>query len=133
MEINLVNLQRMADHIKTIQQEMFDMDVYRSGQEKYAECDSVGCIIGHCTVLDKENLPINSFGKIMFGCWIEQFTGVCCQSSTSLEFRWLFSTDWSFIDNTAIGAYKRIEWYINHGVPKNWYNQMYNGSKLCYK
>lgn len=47
--VNVVNLQRMADHIRTVSQEMFGMSFYRADDDFFRhECNSVGCIIGHC-------------------------------------------------------------------------------------
>ena len=130
--MNVENLQRMADYIKTIPQENFDMSQYRDYDDyRSMECKSIGCVIGHCIVLEDKNiaLPRTSDGEIMFSSWSEKFTGL---DAVSDEWDWCFNGLWEKSDNTAIGASKRIEWMLNHGLPKNWIKQMYGEEKLCY-
>jgi len=58
--MNRSNLQLMADHIKTIPQEMFNMEEFRHIDKcEEIKCNSVGCVIGHCVQLDPdpENIP----------------------------------------------------------------------------
>lgn len=113
----------MADYIKTIPQEQFDMKKYRSTHDSYShECNSVGCVIGHCIILEEEssvmNLPLSSHphGGIDFTRWSERFTGL---HRTSKEWDWCFTDDWSLFDNTPPGASKRIEYMLKYGVPSD--------------
>jgi hypothetical protein len=126
--MNRENLGRMAAHIRTIPKEMFDMYSFRRGQSETPECDSVGCVIGHCTVLDPEPLPRDVFGHIAFVTWSYGFTGL-----TDDEWGWCFSGGWSGTDNTTEGAALRIEWLLKNGLPKDWREQMNGYSPLCYK
>ena len=129
--MNKENLQRMADYIRTIPQGKFDMQVWRNGQEEKAECDSVGCVIGHCTVLDAENIEkfIGFWDKIDFDTWSEFFTGI---DTGSAKWYWCFDADWHYRDNTPEGAALRIEWLIKNGVPENWKSQLNGEAALCY-
>jgi hypothetical protein len=126
--MNRENLQRMADYIRTVPKEKFSMIFYRTKGQDSRECNSIGCVIGHCTVLDPRPLPIDPFGNIEFDEWSFDFTGV-----DSSEWGWCFHSDWSTRDNTPTGAADRIEWLLNHGLPKNWEEQMRGYEPLCYK
>lgn len=125
----------MADYIATIPQEKFDMTWFREDEYKYThECNSVGCVIGHCTVLDDwDNIPKEKNGEIDFVEWAEEFTGLDAISSFGFtEWLWCFSGSWAGIDNTPIGASKRIMWLIEHGLPEDGFEQMVGKNKLCY-
>jgi len=120
--MNKVNLQKMADYIKTIPQQSFDMSIYREEYNYYdPECESVGCIIGHCTIIDKENVKANYVddlsGEIDFHKWSEQFTGL---KSISPEWNFLFSMDWKDVDNSIKGAVQRLEYIISGCKVSEW-------------
>ena len=109
----------MADYIETIPQEQFNMKTYRSGSLESKECDSIGCVIGHCIILDSR--PIDDFPKLIdnyigYSKWSEKFTKL---SRYSPEWSWCFSSDWEGVDNTPEGAAKRIRYLVNHGLPEN--------------
>ena len=120
--MNRPNLQRMADYIRTVHTEKFNMYSYREGNHSVEflspECNTVGCVIGHCTILDIDNLPKNKDGSgtILFASWSETFTGLDVMST---EWDWCFSYYWSFVDNTPSGAARRIEYLLKNGVPEN--------------
>jgi hypothetical protein len=129
------NLQRMADYIRAIPQEKFDMCIFREGGISDTECDSVGCVIGHCTILDAENIKarfVGPSGAISFARWSEGFTGLDKHGSDG-NWTWCFDSRWGIIDNTPEGAALRIEWLINNGVPKDAYEQIKGYAKLCYR
>ena len=129
--MNRVNLQKMADHIKTIPQEMFDMGCYRRDYlpEFEPECKTIGCVIGHCTVLDPDLFIKIREKNFPFDVWSETYTSL---ATMSREWCWCFSDEWQFVDNTPLGASKRIEWIINNGLPENWQEQMCGKEELCY-
>ena len=133
--MNRENLGRMSDYIRTISQEQFSMIDYRSGQQETIECDSVGCIIGHCTILDlPENIPIRTYfhgggNSKLFDIWSTRFTGL---ESHSKEWLWCFAYYWKYSDDTPEGASKRIDYLLDNGLPKNWYEQMHGEAPLCY-
>ena len=128
--MNTYNLQRMADHIRTIPQEAFNMEGYRKGQDLTIKCDSVGCAVGHCPVLDPnpDKIPRHKDGGIDYTEWSFNFTGLDIN-----QWAWCFSTDWTDADNTPEGAALRIEWLLSHGLPEDWYEQLKGMAPLCYK
>lgn len=130
--MNRENLQKLADFIKTVPQEIFDMTHIRIGQTDKPECDSVGCVIGHATILWKEeDLPRNEVsGTINFPLFWREFSGLDLNVFDASY--WIVSATWRDVDNTPLGASKRIEWLLNHGVPENWDEQMKGNAKLCY-
>ena len=128
-EMNRENLSRMADYIETVLQRNFNMRRFRMGQKFGHECNSVGCVIGHCTVLDENPLPIDYSGDIDFTAWSSKFTGV---PSFYDEWEYLFSYDWEDVDNTPTGAAKRIRHFLLRGLPQNWYEQMKGKAPLSY-
>jgi hypothetical protein len=118
--MNKVNLLRMADHIETIPQKDFNMFEYRSGGGYYdeIECNSVGCAVGHCTILDSENIKKNfmdKYGSIEFTYWSKVFTEV----TNNLQWEYLFSYAWVNVDNTPQGTAKRIRDVVKNGFPEN--------------
>jgi len=121
----------MADYIETIPQEKFDMSAYRTGQRTAHECDSVGCVVGHCTVLDKNPLPMNGLYNIDFLAWSRKFTGLDSYSDNN-KCHYLFSFFWTAVDNTPVGTAKRIRYIIEHGLPEDWYEQMHGRAPLSY-
>lgn len=127
--MNKENLLKMADYIETVPQEKFDMEHFRFGDENAHECNSIGCIIGHCTILDTNPLPMYSDGDINFGEWSQSFTGI---SPFTSDWTYLFGYKWIGIDNTPTGAAKRIRHYVENGLPENWRDIMCGYAPLPY-
>lgn len=134
MNINKENLLRMADHIEKVPQEMFDMDIFRSGSLNPRECKSVGCVIGHCTILDTEK-NIGKFryswGGINFFEWSKGFTGINDEADDIWQY--LFGEIWVFSDNTPAGAAARIRYFVENGLPETWQEEMRGNAPLSYK
>lgn len=138
-ETNLVNLQRMVEHLKTIPQSAFDIENYRTPNiwedlEFTHKCNTIGCIVGHCTELDTpENIKkfANTYdseaGKFLK--WSKHFTGF------GLETGWeyCFSGHWESIDNTVLGAIARLQHFIDNGLPENWKDQIEGNAPLSYR
>ena len=127
--MNRKNLNRMADYIETIPQEKFNMATYRTGELLKHECDTVGCVLGHCTILDKRPLPILRSGNINFYAWSIKFTGL---GPFSNEWRYLFASGWGAVDNTPIGAANRIRHFLEKGLPTDRQTQMLGRAPLSY-
>lgn len=127
--MNKENLLRMADYVETIPQEQFDMECYRYDDKTLPECNSVGCIIGHCTILDADNLPRYGNGTIDFFEWGEKFTGIGWRS---VDWVYLFDGMWCDTDNTPTGAAKRIRHYVENGLPEDWIEQIHGEAPLSY-
>jgi len=128
--MNRENLKLMANHIRKIPQELFDMRIFREGQLITPKCNSAGCAVGHCTVLDPnpDGIPRFGDGEINFVKWSEIFT-----SLNDYQWNWCFSWDWRLRDNTPEGAALRIEWLLKKGLPRNWKSQMIGKAPLCYR
>ena len=140
--MNKENLIKMADHLETIPDNLFDMRSYRVKiLQKIDElhiCNSVACVVGHCTVLDtEENLSkhiMSTFDMFdtyfSFYSWGKTFTGL----EDDIDYGWLFSGEWNNIDNTRKGAIKRIRNFVaNDGMTekdKQFYKE--NFRKLRY-
>ncbi len=121
----------MADYIRTVPQSQFDMSVFRQGAEVTHECQSVACVIGHCTILDKNPLPIDKdVDLIDFEQWSISFTGL---QTYDIQWSWCFHSEWCLIDNTPQGACDRIEWLLKQGLPEDWYEQMTGETPLIYR
>jgi len=128
-QMNRENLSRMADYIETVPQKKFNMRLFRTGEEKNHECGSGGCILGHCTILDKNPLPLDSYGDINFSAWSLEFTGL---NPFCDEWNYLFSGDWDGVDNTPAGAAKRIRHFLEKGLPDDWRGQIEDSAPLSY-
>jgi hypothetical protein len=129
--MNRKNLQRMAEYIRSIPQNRFDMSVFREDDKDNGhECQSVGCAIGHCTALDTRPLPKDLGNSILYNTWLHGFTGIEMYTE---EYYWCFGQYWDLTDNTPEGAALRIEWMLKNGVPPNYIMQMRGKAKLCYK
>ena len=119
----------MADYIETVPQEKFNMRLFRTDGDKGRECNSVGCVIGHCTILDENPLPMFRSGDINFTAWLREFTGL---GPLSGESAYLFASSWEAVDNTPTGAAKRIRHFLEHGLPQDWRMQMAGYAPLSY-
>lgn len=129
--MNRENLQKMSDYIRTIPIKKFNMRIYRKGKGSKAlthECQSIGCVVGHCTVLDSKPLPLRN-NAIDFLNWSSDFTGI---RFSKPEWDWCFSALWVHRDNTPEGAALRIEWLLKNGLPEDLDEQMYGEGPLCY-
>lgn len=121
MEINYLNLKRMYNHILlNVPQEKIDMSVFRFRNDDKGShmCNSVGCVIGHCTILDDfENIPLDYDGNIIFTFWSNDFTGM---NHKSEEWRWCFSGEWC---NDKVQILLRIKYLIEkETAPRDWGN-----------
>ncbi len=76
------NLKRTRKHIAEVNGYMLNMEYYREGAKYNPICDSIGCIIGHATALDAENVRKNFTTKdgIKFGLWSREFFGIYVDS-----------------------------------------------------
>lgn len=108
--------------------------------KKTYSCGTVACAIGHG--------PLAGIGvrKLKFySNWFdyaEHYFGVrpiyrkwdgITDDNMHYAFVWMFDTDWSSVDDTPIGAAKRIRIYLENGVPANYRNQLDANEPLMYK
>lgn len=99
--MNLTNLKRMFNYILlNVPEEKINMSQFRDSIDlKSHECKSIGCIIGHCTILDKyENIPKKNNGELDFLKWSEKFTDLEFNSN---EWEWCFGSSWQKYYKTA--------------------------------
>ncbi|WIC41277.1 hypothetical protein MA9V1_013 [Chryseobacterium phage MA9V-1] len=123
--INKENLKRAAEYIATIDPKKFGMAVYRSDGKATAECKSVGCVIGHCTILDAENVRDNHIVDSLFvsksinwATWTLEFFGV---KEYTAMWRYLFGSMWADCKwtNTPEHAVYRINKVLDGFIPKD--------------
>lgn len=143
--MNIENLKKAAELIKGIDKRFFDMCMYRGDMESYkAECNTVGCVIGHCTVLDAENFDKNfateiDDDKIMsFMNWSMEFFDLkhdigktwepTPDSENARLWDYMFSDEWSYIAicNTPEHAVYRIQRVIDGYKPDIIENEIEN-------
>ena len=109
-----MNKQRLLDAAdwaeKNINPEIFDMGDYRTGQTIKPECDSVGCMVGHLTAIDVENVMDNYIDcyRINFYEWSMDYFEV-----DLLQWKYLFDAWWAHEDNTLEGAIARMRRLAN--------------------
>jgi len=131
--MNKDNLLKMANHIETIPQKDFDMGNFRKGgPSNEFQCNTVGCAVGHCTILDIGNVKKNFMdvnGYIEFSYWSKDFTGVYDME----QWQYLFGGGWSITDNTSQGTANRIRYVVKHGFPEDMIGQIIGIKKLSYE
>jgi hypothetical protein len=96
---------------KNIDPKMFDMSDYRTGDKNKPECDSIGCMVGHLTAMDAENVMenyLNRYGNIHFLNWSRDLFEV-----EGYEWDYLFNESWAQVDNTLEGAIARMRRLAN--------------------
>jgi hypothetical protein len=110
-----MNKQRLLDAAdwaeKNIDPKMFDMTIYRSVDESSPECNSLGCMVGHLTAIDADNIGknyIRSDGSIKFAQWSRDYFEL-----EVYEWGYVFSAAWAEVDNTLEGAIARMRRLAN--------------------
>ena len=127
------NLEKLAVYLETNPQEQtFGMSKYfavhgkivyfPATAAKVQSCGTVACAIGHG--------PYAGIVPLEGEDW-ETYSDRCFTQDMK-AWAWCFSGSWVKVDNTPIGAAKRIRWFLEHGVPKNWYRQLRKHDTLCY-
>ena len=90
-------------------------------------CGTVVCAMGEASLIFPEAAIATRYGWLSLG---EDLFGLKDNSS---EWKWIFSASWFSVDNSRIGAAKRIRWFLKNGLPENWLQQMSGKLPLCYK
>ncbi len=125
--MNRENLIKMADYL--LQNDLkadFHMSAFTDNEHclsVHTNCGTVGCVIGHG--------PYAGIEKHMNETWLKYSDRVFL-NDCSKEWAWCFSFRWSAIDNTAIGAAKRIYYLLEHGLPSSWDGNPKGIFELCY-
>ena len=128
--MNKENLLRMAEFIVTIPETNFDIRFWDKdiSDEERNECGSICCVVGHCVSLDTRTNLLEIYGdkdidgQTIFDHrqWSYDFTNL-----HGYEWDWCFSANWYSVDNTPIGASKRIKYLLKDGLPSHWGRDRY--------
>ena len=120
--INFDNLQRMRDHLDKVDPDKFTMGCFRQDRSTTHECNSVGCILGHCFILEEnpEDYIIHiteGYETISYPDWLYFFTGIKTWSDEGV---YLFGAQWTSEDtyfpgvNSLQHAKDRLDSFIEH-------------------
>ncbi|QIW87795.1 hypothetical protein Ab1vBOLIVR5_gp147 [Agrobacterium phage OLIVR5] len=110
----LANLRKLADYLyeKGELLEDFDMGTYNVDYQVKPhalntenECGTAGCAVGHG--------PFAGIKALRNEDWVGYFERVFIDDSSSILFDWLFTGSWETIDNSPIGAAKRIYIFLD--------------------
>lgn len=93
------------------------------------KCGAVACAVGHGPSAgflfnDDEIIIGTKSGKPEFVDWLEYTERVFLPGDMPERpqaFTWMFGGGWSGVDNTPQGAGKRIIYFLDHGVPDDFY------------
>lgn len=96
------------------------LDFIKAGEH---DCGTAACAIGHAPAAGIKPRRYESWHSYSHRTLAEPF---------SAEWHWAFGPEWAAVDNTAIGAAKRIYWMLEHGVPENAEDQAWGTSPICY-
>lgn len=106
-------------------------------EQRVSECGAVACVIGHSA---DAGLPIVKLDGTDLPDWdgTSEHNFGCSLANPNLKlkeaFEWMFGAGWANTDNSPHGAAKRIYWYLEHGTPTDWEEQMHgNTNILCYE
>ena len=90
----------MYNHILTVPEELLSMGRWREGDLCIEpECNTVGCVIGHCIFLDTFIIERSGRGKIDFLLWSDRFIGLDCVDDDTM-WAFLFSSAWGMQKDT---------------------------------
>lgn len=111
------NMARLAAHLMALPADYreFDMKQWSEERPQRTTCGTVACAAGHGPMAGIRALP----GEEWYGYVSRVFT------DDLYERRWCFGADWTDIDNTPHGAARRIRHLLDHGLPADWWEQMY--------
>jgi len=129
--MNESNLLLLADYLEALPEDYkhfhmaaYNKDGYDPSQITESHCGTAACAVGHAIYVD--GLPEPNYDET-WNDYSYRIFGVSDE-----EWCWCFGVDWRYIDNTPHGAAKRIRYMVDHGVPGDWYMQMYCKVKKCY-
>jgi hypothetical protein len=113
--IDRENLQRLATFLmhgngvsKGVE---FNMRWYtKEERQEDIVCETSGCAVGFA--------PFAGIEKTPFESWNDYCKRTLIESTYDDAWYWCFASDWSLIDNTREGAAKRIQYFLDNGVPR---------------
>lgn len=128
-EINIENLKVYynwcLDNLLELPAKAFDMKYYTNGDLEAKDpenlCGTSCCLLGHAPKffgVDENDFHHNSCQEFDYLYFSKRVFGVYWDLSERLDF--VFSSDWSAIDNSVEGALKRLKYVLDGGkVPTN--------------
>lgn len=127
-EQQIANLRTLAEGLKDISHIKAEFDMGDYAEDSYSldeiDCGSVGCAVGFG--------PYFGIPKRRGESWREYSAENFIDDTLYNEDAWCFSALWKYVDNTPIGASKRIEWFLEKGVPDDYCDQIDSLAPLCY-
>jgi hypothetical protein len=102
----------------------FSMTSY--GQEKSANCGTIGCAAGHGPYAGIEKKPREKWGRYCKRVFLNPL-------DENSGWQWCFEAIWKYVDDTPRGAAKRILYMLENGIPENAQDQACGEAPLCYR
>lgn len=126
--MNLENLKKAIAHIETVPSDNISMTSFRRNGDNKVECNSVGCIIGHCVILDPKLIKYNSHGHLLFVDWSHDFFGILNFRKCTWDY--LFSFEWQEVGDVKKQALIRMNKVLNGYNPETDWNYKFKKQTL---
>ena len=136
--MNKENIQKGIDYLEANYDDIskrFDMLYFRNDEldDDSPICSSVGCLVGHLTAIDADNINQNfkdSKGCIRFNAWSEDFFDLLEDvDAGDDDWYFMFDSAWSKFPETGTlqQGINRMKYMLKHGqTPKYWeYGETY--------
>ena len=111
----------------------FDLSYFFKPESEQLDtiCGTSACAVGHFAVMRgfETNLSGVTDNKLIRLSWHDfsrDILGVGPSDETEQIWDWLFSAAWVDCDNTPLGVAARIEHFLEHGVPDEFYTEDYD-------
>jgi hypothetical protein len=139
--MDVENLRKLAAFLRTVPNEKFGMqrfadlrheNVWVATPQDVAQhgCGTAGCALGWSVSLFVPPKPRSCDNQLtMWKGHSYKHFGI----RSGARWEWLFGGDWAEGDDTPDGAADRIDWLIEHGLPKDWKDQQCGEAPLCYR
>ena len=109
------NLRVLAHHLAYTKLEwefnmrFYDDNLWPSNEER-TTCGAIGCVIGSASrLMESKNLSES------WGGYAGRVFGITGHLDQRHVWEWLFSSYWYYVDNTPLGAAKRITLFLDNG------------------
>lgn len=130
--MNRENFERAIEHLKEVDFKWFTMERYReAGDFKDIKCSLKGCVIGWCIELEQGNVRRLFNEQIDFTSWAMSFFEI--GEAWGYEWNWCFGTDWFHFDNSLDSAIKRMEYFVDFGIPMDWHGNFWDFVNFNYE
>ena len=127
--MNKTNLLRAAQYISELDQDRLVLYRYRANGDLYSISCEKGDVVGHCTILDPNNLiRLQPSGNIDFKEWGMKFFDL-----TEDEYVYLFTSVWAALDPTVEGAVARLRHVAQFGLPDTWQEELNEEVPISYR